>query len=139
MTPHPDSSVDLAFSVLPVTLSTVGIFLAYYLFKSENDRAEKWSEKLGLLFEAAKSKFYIDEVYQFVTKKIIFNVVAKPLAWIDKNIVDGFVNMLGSLTEVFSVSISGAQSGKVQSYAAWMLGGVICLIGFISYLIYMAS
>jgi NADH-quinone oxidoreductase subunit L len=123
-----ESHVDLSFSALPVSLSVFGIIAAFYFFAHENYRAERWSHALGGFFRAAKQKFYIDEIYLFITKKIIFNLVAKPAAWIDRNIVDGFVNMLGKVTEVFSVSTSILQSGKIQSYSYWMLAGVIGLL-----------
>lgn len=129
-----ETHIDWTFSALPVGLSLSGIFLAIYFFKKESDRAEKWAANLGLFFNAASHKFYIDEIYQFITQKIIFNLIAKPLAWIDKNIVDGFMNTIGKITEVLSVSTAGVQSGKVQSYAAWMLGGVLGVILLLSYL-----
>ena len=133
-----DSHIDWSFSALPVGLSLLGIFLAVFLFRKESDKAEKWANSLGIFFKAASNKFYIDEIYQFITKKIIFSLIAKPLAWIDKNIVDGLMNTLGRLTEVLSVSTSGAQSGKIQSYAAWMLGGALGVILLLSYLFYIS-
>ena len=133
-----DSHIDWSFSALPVGLSLLGIFLAVFLFRKESDKAEKWANSLGIFFKAARNKFYIDEIYQFITKRIIFNLIAKPVAWIDKNIVDGLMNTFGRLTEVLSVSTSGAQSGKIQSYAAWMLGGALGVILLLSYLFYIS-
>lgn len=133
-----ESHLDWSFSAFPVGLSLSGIFLAIHLFRKEGDRAEKWAENLGIFFRVAINKFYIDEIYQFVTKKIIFNLIARPVAWIDKNIVDGIMNTLGRMTEVLSVSTSGAQSGKVQSYAVWMLGGALGVILLLSYLFYIS-
>ena len=133
-----DSHIDWSFSALPVGLSLLGIFLAVFLFRKESDKAEKWANSLGIFFKAARNKFYIDEIYQFITKRIIFNLIAKPVAWIDKNIVDGLMNTFGRLTEGLSVSTSGAQSGKIQSYAAWMLGGALGVILLLSYLFYIS-
>jgi len=129
-----ETHVDLAFAALPVCLSLLGISFAYYFFKKENSNAVRLSEKMGLFFRAAKQKFYIDEIYLFITKKVIFRFVAKPAAWIDKNIVDGFMNMLAKMTEVFSFSTATAQSGKLQSYAGWMLGGTLALILLVIYM-----
>ena len=129
-----ESPVDLSFSALPVGLATVGILLSYLFFKKENPKAILLSEQMGGFFKAAKQKFYIDEMYLFITKKIIFKLVAGPAAWIDKNIVDGFMNLLARITEVFSISTAGFQSGKLQSYAAWMLGGVLALLLLMIYM-----
>jgi NADH-quinone oxidoreductase subunit L len=46
--------------------------------------------------------FYIDELYLFITKKIVFNLIGRPAAWIDRNIVDGFMNLLASITQEIS-------------------------------------
>ena len=53
---------------------------------------QKWLNALGGLYKAAYRKFYIDEIYLFITQKIIFNLIGRPAAWIDRNIVDGMMN-----------------------------------------------
>jgi len=85
------------------------------------------------LYTAAYHKFYIDEIYLFITKKVIFNLVGRPAAWFDRNIVDGFMNLLATITEKISFLIKRMQSGKVQSYAAYFFVGVI---GFVLLFIY---
>jgi NADH-quinone oxidoreductase subunit L len=130
-----ESHMDLSFSILPVGLATLGIILAFVFFKKENPLALQISGKMGTFLMAAKQKFFIDEMYQFVTKKIIFQFIATPAAWIDKNLVDGFMNLLAKATELFSYSTSGVQSGKVQSYGIWMLGGALSVLLLIIYLL----
>lgn len=115
------------FSIAPVALALAGIGLAIYLFLYANDCPEKYSKKLGVIYTTAKRKFYIDEVYQFITKKILFNLVGRPAAWFDRNIVDGAVNLAGSTTQKISEGIKKIQSGKVQQYAVYFLAGVIVL------------
>jgi NADH-quinone oxidoreductase subunit L len=133
-----ETHIDLSFSVLPVSLAITGIVLAAFLFMKGGEKATKIASDMGFLFRAAKRKFYIDEVYQFITKKIIFSLIAVPAAWIDRNIVDGMMNTLGKMTEVFSDSTSGVQSGKIQSYTTWMLGGAVSLIIILSYFFYIS-
>ena len=130
-----ESHMDLSFSILPVGLASLGIILAFVFFKKENPLALQISVKMGTFLMAAKQKFYIDEMYQFVTKKIIFQFIATPAAWIDKNLVDGFMNLLAKATELFSYSTSGIQSGKVQAYGIWMLGGALSVLLLIIYLL----
>jgi len=86
------------------------------------------------IYKAAYHKFYIDELYLFITKKIIFNLVGRPAAWIDKNVVDGFVNLTGNTTQGISEKIKGVQSGKVQQYAIYFLIGVMGLAVLFIYL-----
>ena len=97
-------------------------------------KPEKLSQSLGGLYKAAYSKFYIDEIYLFITKKIIFNLIGRPAAWIDKNIVDGLMNGIANTTATVSGLIKGIQSGKVQSYAIYFFGGIVALAVVFLYL-----
>ncbi|MEO6187194.1 MAG: hypothetical protein ABIO82_04265 [Ginsengibacter sp.] len=62
-----------------------------------------------------------------MTKKIVFNLVGKPAAWFDNNIVNGMVNLTGRATVVLSSQIKRFQSGKVQQYAIYFLAGALVL------------
>ena len=91
------------------------------------------ADGLSGLYRSAYNKFYIDEIYLFITKKVVFNLIGRPAAWIDRNIVDGFMNLLATVTEKISFLIKGIQSGRVQQYAAYFFVGVI---GFVLIFIY---
>jgi NADH-quinone oxidoreductase subunit L len=122
-----ESNFHAAFSIAPVALGLAGILAALVLYKKENARPGNIARSLSGLYTAAYHKFYFDELYGFITKKIIFNLVGKPAAWIDKNLVDGMVNATGDTTQAISEKIKGFQSGKVQNYAIYFLAGVIGL------------
>ncbi len=121
------SEMHIMFSIVPVALALAGIVLASFLYKKENDKPAKVATALGSLYRSAYHKFYIDELYLFITKKIIFNLVGRPAAWIDRNIVDGLMNGIAQLTASISEMIKGLQSGKVQNYALYFFGGIISL------------
>ena len=86
------------------------------------------------LYKAAYHKFYIDELYLFITKKILFNLIGRPAAWFDKNVVDGLVNATGDGTAALSEKIKGFQSGKLQQYAIYFLAAVVGLAVVFIYL-----
>ena len=116
--------IDIVFSILPVALAVAAILFAARLYRKQNELPDKISSSLRGIYQFAYRKFYIDEIYLFVTKKIIFNLVGKPAAWIDRNIVDGFMNLLAAITAKISAMIKGWQSGKVQNYALYFFGGI---------------
>lgn len=118
---------DMAFSALPVGLGITGILVAAWLYKSANSKPDTIAQTFGSLYTAALKKFYIDEIYLFITKKIIFECIGKPAAWIDKNIIDGAVNLSALVTEKTAVAIRGLQSGKVQQYALVFFAGIIAM------------
>ena len=115
------------FSIAPVALGLAGIFTAMWMYKKESNRSDKIAASLSGLYKAAYHKFYIDEIYLFITQKIIFNLIGRPAAWVDKNVVDGLVNATGNGTKNISEIIKRFQSGKVQQYAIYFLAGVIGL------------
>jgi len=112
------------FAIAPVAMALIGIGLAGYLYRKESDRPAKTAAAFGGLYRFAYHKFYIDEVYSFITKKIIFNLIGRPAAWIDRNIVDGLMNLLATVTARISAEIKGFQSGKVQDYALYFFAGI---------------
>ncbi len=130
-----ETHIDVIFSITPVALAIAGILLATSLYKNENDRPIKISLAFGKFYEAAHKKFYIDEVYLFIIQKIIFNLIGRPAAWIDKNIVDGLMNLLAFITAEFSEFFKGLQSGKVQSYALYFFAGIFGLAVLFIYLV----
>ncbi len=122
-----ETHTDLMFSLAPVSLTIIAISLAAYLYKTQNQKPDQLATAWGGIYKAAYKKFYIDEVYLFITKKIIFPFIGQPIAWVDKNIVDGFVQSSATVTAKISSSIKGLQSGKIQSYTLYFFGGIIAL------------
>ena len=122
-----ETEFHLQFSIAPVVLGLAGIFIAMWMYKKENNKSDKFAASLSGLYKVAYHKFYIDEIYIFITQKIIFNLIGRPAAWIDKNIVDGLVNATGNSTKDISEIIKGFQSGKVQQYAIYFLVSIIGL------------
>ncbi|MBI4932147.1 MAG: NADH-quinone oxidoreductase subunit L [Bacteroidetes bacterium] len=122
-----ESEFHLTPAIIAVTAGLIGIFTAIILYAKQNDKSEKISSALGSIYHSIYRKFYVDELYLFVTKKIIFKFVAAPAAWIDKNIVDGFMNLLSVTTENISDGIKEVQSGKIADYVMWFFAGAILL------------
>ena len=119
--------INITFSIVPVAISLIGILMAYSLYFKKSDRPQRLATALGSLYRAAYRKFYIDEIYLFITRKVIFNCIGKPSAWIDRNIVDGTMNGIAWATGRVSVMIRGLQSGRVQSYAMYFFAGIVLL------------
>lgn len=129
------TSLHLQFSIAPVLLGIAGILMAAWFYKTRNERPEKLAASLNGFYTAALNKFYIDEIYQFLTKKVLFNLVGRPAAWFDKNVVDGLVNLTGNSTLGLSEKLKGLQSGKVQQYAIIFLVAVLMLGFMLIYII----
>jgi NADH-quinone oxidoreductase subunit L len=120
--------LHLAFSITPVAVGLMGIGIAARMYQKENVLPETISTAFGALYSGAVNKFYIDEIWSGFTRGVLFNVVAKPIAWADRHLVDGLVKGTGILMERLSWKIRGLQSGKVQQYGIFFLFGIIIIL-----------
>jgi NADH-quinone oxidoreductase subunit L len=125
--------MDYSTASASVAIGLIGIITAWILYKKLTLIPDRISVSLGGIYKTIYNKFYIDEVYLFVTKKIIFNCISQPVAWFDRHIVDGSMNGIGWLTMCCSRSIRNLQSGRLQQYAFVFISGVIGLVLFIIY------
>ncbi len=127
-----EAHLNYPLAAIAVSVGFIGIILAWIFYKKENNLADKFAVSFGILYKWAYHKFYFDELYLFVTKKILFKRVSAPIAWFDKKIVDGTMEGIGNKTVLTSEKIKGMQSGKVQDYAfAFIVGVVVLAIVFI--------
>jgi NADH-quinone oxidoreductase subunit L len=115
-------------TILTVCLVAASIMLSGFLYFKKNALPEKLTHVFGDIYQAVFHKFYIDEIYLFITKKVVFNLVARPAAWFDRNIIDGLINVTASGTAGVSSLIKGVQSGRLQGYMIYFLGGIIVLV-----------
>ncbi len=123
-----ESHINLAVAIPSVLIGVVGIAVATFFYKKESPLPDKMASSFKHLFRWASYKFYIDEVYLFVTKKIIFRCISAPVAWFDRHVVDGTMNGIAGMTQFFSYQIRGLQSGKLHQYAYVFVSGVVVLV-----------
>ena len=115
------------YDLAKLTFAGVVICGVIPLYKNPNDKPARMATAMSGLYKWAYHRFYIDEVYQFITHKIIFNGICSPIAWFDRHVVDGTMNMFAWLTQTVSYKIRGLQSGQLQSYAWIFLMGALVI------------
>lgn len=123
-----ESHIEWVVAIPSVLIGVVGIAIASVFYKSYNSKPEKFVNSVKHFYKWAYNKFYIDEIYLFITKKIIFKNISAPIAWFDRNIVDGTMNGIAGLTQFLSYQIRGLQSGKLHQYAYVFISGVLILV-----------
>ncbi len=120
--------IDIKVALVSVSVAVAAIGLATFMYaRKDQPVASYLASKFSGLHKAAYHRFYIDEIYQFITHKIIFGCISRPVAWFDKHIIDGSLNLLAKCTEKLAYAIRWMQSGSVQRYCIWMLAGAICI------------
>lgn len=121
--------LDATVAITSVLIAILSIAIATWMYaRSSQPVADKLGKRFKGLHTAASHRFYIDEVYQFVTHKIIFRCISTPIAWFDRHVVDGFFDFLAWGTHATSDEIRDFQSGQVQQYAFVFLLGTLALI-----------
>ncbi len=128
-----ETSMHFNIAIPSVLIALAGIAVAYYFYKQKSDIPDKLKMRLGSVYNTVYNKFYIDEVYLFITKKVIFNLVSRPVAWFDRHIVDGTMNGIAMVISWFSEKIKGVQSGRISDYAIAFVSGAIILVLIIIY------
>jgi NADH-quinone oxidoreductase subunit L len=118
--------------VTSIVIGLIAIALASFLYAREKQPvANVLQRRFKALWTAAYHRFYIDEIYQFITHKIIFGCISRPIAWLDRHVVDGFFNLLAWSANTGGEEIRGLQSGQVQQYAFVFLLGTLAIILFL--------
>lgn len=121
--------LDAKVAITSVVLAVISIALATWIYKRPSQPvSEILVKRFSGLHRAAFHRFYIDEIYQFVTHKIIFRYISTPIAWFDRHVVDGFFNFLAWGTNATGNAIRNLQNGQVQQYAFVFLVGSLVLI-----------
>ena len=108
-----------------VLIACVGIALAFRLYYKENDLPARMKASAHGLWTAAYHRFYMDELYQFITHKLVFGLLSVPIAWFDRHIIDGTMNLMANVTNQCSFAIRRLQSGSIQAYVYIYLIGAL--------------
>ncbi len=127
-----DIHLDWGVAGTSIVIAVGAIALATYIYAGSRQPAADFAqEKFSKLHRWAYKRFYMDEVYQYVTHRIIFGHISKPIAWFDRHVVDGFFNFLAWGTNALGFQIRGLQSGVVQKYAYVFFVGILLLLGIL--------
>jgi NADH-quinone oxidoreductase subunit L len=143
---------DVHYTAMYLSLSVagLGILLAFATYYWKKINAETIAKALSPVHSFLINKWYFDELYQatvvagtiglsrvlawFDTKVIdgIVNGVASVTRMtsfasgrFDSFVVDGVVNFLAYLTGLFGLMLRKIQTGRVQTYIAFVLFGVM--------------
>ncbi|TBW28649.1 NADH-quinone oxidoreductase subunit L [Gramella sp. KN1008] len=125
-----EAHLNIPLAVIAVSVGLVGICLAWLFYKKENDLSDRFAHAFGVFYKWTSQKFYFDEIYLFMARKVFYKNVAAPIAFFDKKFVDGTMEGIGNKTVLISQKIKGMQSGKVQDYAFGFIAGVV-IIAFV--------
>ena len=121
--------LDWTVAGTSIAIAVISIAIATAMYaRAKQPVANALARRFRGLWTAAYHRFYIDEAYQFITHKIIFGCISRPIAWFDRHVIDGFFNFLAWSANATSDEIRGLQSGQIQQYTYVFLLGTLALI-----------
>ena len=124
-----DIHLDWTVAGTSIAVAIIAIAIATWIYaRDKQPVANALARRFRNLWTAAYHRFYIDEIYQFITHRIIFACISTPVAWWDRHVVDGFFNFLSWGANETSDEIRCLQSGRVQQYALVFFLGILALV-----------
>ena len=123
-----DIHLDWAVAGTSIVVAVAAIALATWMYARDRQPvADMLAARFSRLHRAAYRRFYMDEAWLFVTKRVIFRCVSVPVAWFDRHVVDQFMNFMAWGANAAGESVQPVQNGRIQTYTWWFLSGIIVL------------
>lgn len=122
-------------------IGAIGILIAAYLHappgwvgfflgnrrEATHARSDAVAAKMGPVPRWAERKWFVDEAYDAIVR-LPLKVIAHICSLVDKLLVDGLVNLFGSVPRSIANAIRPAQGGVLHGYAAGMAGGIAIVL-----------
>jgi NADH-quinone oxidoreductase subunit L len=121
-----DTQLELIFTLLSITIATIGILYSFQYFK----RNPLWKPPRLL-----EEKYNVDEFYD-ATIVTPIEQTSRHVLWrfFDVKVIDGFVNLVARVFAGLADAMRYMQTGYARNYAAVILIGAILVIGYFGYI-----
>jgi NADH-quinone oxidoreductase subunit L len=123
--------IDPLVAALSIGAAVAGIGIAAALYFKNSQVPAKIAHALGGFYTATLHKFYLDEIWLWITQTVIFRYLCEPIKWFDRRVVDGSMNGLAWTTQKLAFSVKGLQSGQVQFYAWVFIAGALIIAALV--------
>ncbi|MGQ9819091.1 MAG: NADH-quinone oxidoreductase subunit L [Candidatus Kapaibacteriales bacterium] len=139
--------------ILSLIIAGSGILLSFLVYQFKIFSADNIAKQFKLLYKLSFNKWYFDEIYNssvvgatILLSKIsaLFDLyfidgIVNGVAWLtrqfgffigyfDLYVIDGLVNLIASVTGFFGAMVRYLQTGRVQTYVAFAIAGLLFLI-----------
>ncbi len=153
---HHGLAKEYFLMVLSLAIAGAGIWLAYQFYRTKRIAPELVAAKWPRVYDLLLHKYYVDELYDtlivnrvkdlgtwlgvFDAKVIdglgvdgtgwLMRYASKVSMWWDKWVIDGLLNLVAKLTQLFSYPVRLLQTGKFSNYAMLILVGLAVLLAY---------
>ncbi|MEO7117981.1 MAG: NADH-quinone oxidoreductase subunit L, partial [Candidatus Limnocylindrales bacterium] len=133
------AGIDGVLILVSTAVAVVGMLTAWRLFgffrsAGEPARVAAVTARFKGLYTGSRNKWYFDDLNHLLFVQV-GGAVAAGLWWFDRNIIDGAVNGIASLTQLSGRGLRQVQTGHVQNYALGIAVGLLVItLGYLVFL-----
>jgi NADH-quinone oxidoreductase subunit L len=125
---HLSHRVEWLLMGLSTAVALAGFLVAWFKYLKPADLGAVLEAKRGAFYRLLEDKYRVDELYDAVIVRPIGAAARFLWRWIDELLIDGLVNFAGLFVRVNGEILRLFQTGHVQTYAFFMVLGVIALL-----------
>jgi NADH-quinone oxidoreductase subunit L len=114
--------------LLSLAVALLGVYIAHVLYRRRTELPGRLAARLPFAYKASYNKMYMDQVYEVVPIRGTVTFATWLWAVVDVKLIDGAVNGLARLWELFGERLRPWQTGRVQNYAFSIFAGVLVLV-----------
>ena len=135
---HSIPSFSFGMALVSTAVALVGIGLAWLLYARKPGEARDLGEPLeraGPLHGLLANKYYLDYLYEdLIVRRWFYRGLVAITDWMDRTLVDGFVDLLGGTFRNSGRLVTALQTGQVQFYGTFLVFGALVIL--VAYLIF---
>ena len=124
---------DWAIAGISTAAAVGGSLLGLLVYGPRRDQSREPLRLLGPVHTLLSEKYYVDALYEgLIVRRSFYRVFAGLANWLDRRIVDGFVDLAGWFFRNIGSAVGRLQTGQTQAYAtAVALGSLLIILGFL--------
>lgn len=104
------------------------MWLAYQRYALKTVKVTLSEEQLPFWYKLSLHKFYVDELYDYGIVKPLSALAGLFSVAVEKKMIDGTVNGLGSITLFLSSQLRKIQTGNTGFYVFAMVAGMVLML-----------
>ncbi len=121
---------DLTLAGVSTGVALLGIALATIMYRTRALAPETVGRVFGPVRVLLFNKYYMDSLYEkIVVTRVFYGGAVRFLDWMDREVIDRFVDFTGWLARNTGRAMAPVQSGQVQAYGIVVSIGIIVIVG----------
>ncbi len=122
-----------ALMLLSLVVVVLGIGTSWQAYLRRPELPARVAARVPWAYQASLHKFYMDEIYDAGVVRPVMGFASWLWTFVDVKVVDGAVNGIAAVWAAFGRALRPLQTGRAQSYAFGVFGGLFVLVIIVRY------